>query len=230
MRSSCLPGEPLPSVFAPLYLLEAVFRRGGYGALAAEILSRAKRGRILDVGTGPGLLPLELVLRSPELEVVGVDPSPGMIALARRLCGKRGGSRVRFLVGGVYRLPFPSSSFDMVVSVGVLHHLRDLPRALREVGRVLRPGGEAWFYEVVMDAEWGEVRRTFGEMSIPPFPSLLLFSLHRLLSRMAGGRRLIGMRREDVGAVGEALRGTGFGWRVERRGPLLKVVLRKGGG
>ncbi|MEM2978448.1 MAG: class I SAM-dependent methyltransferase [Candidatus Hadarchaeales archaeon] len=228
MGPSSLPGEPFPSIFVPLYYLEAVFRRGSYRTLASEITSRLSRGRILDVGTGPGLLPLELALRSPWLEVVGVDPSPGMIALARRLCREAEG-RVDFIVGGVYRLPFPSPSFDMVVSVGVLHHLLDLPKALAEILRVLKPGGEAWLYEVVMDAEWVEVRRTFREMKISPFPALLLFSIHRLLSRVAGGRRIIGMREEDVGRLEDALKVTELSWGMERRGSLLKVVLEKDG-
>lgn len=218
MEPGFLPGEPFPSLFAPLYYLEALSRRRSYGFLADEVVSRLRRGRILDLGTGPGFLPLELVRRSPELEVVGVDPSPGMVALARRLCGG-----VRFVVGGAYALPFPPSSFDMVVSVGVLHHLLDPRRALREIRRVLRPAGEAWLYEVVMDA--GGVREVLREMGIPPFPTLPLFFLHRFLARRWGGRRLIGLRREDVGKLEAALEG--WDWREEWRGPLLKVVLRK---
>ena len=148
-----------------------------------------------------------------------MDPSPGMVRLARRLC--RGmEDRIRFLVGGAYCLPFPPSSFDMVVSVGVLHHLLDLPRALGEVRRVLKPGGEAWFYEVVMDTEPAEVAGTLRELGVPLFPFLPLLLLERGLVRGAG-RRLVGLRRKD------------FCWgvlatcRVEKRRALWKVVVRR---
>lgn len=181
------------------------------------------------MGTGPGLLPLELVLRSRELKVVGLDPSHGMITLARHLCGKIAEDRLRFIVGGVYHLPFPSSSFDMVVSVGVLHHLQDLPKALGEIERVLRPGGEAWLYEVIMDTEWDEVRKVFREMEIPIFPTLPFFLFHRALSRMRVGRRLVGMRREDLSALRNVLKGLGPKWKMEVRKPFLKVVFRKDG-
>lgn len=228
MGSGHLPGESFPSLFASFYYLEGFFRRRWYGSLAAEVISRLKSGRILDLGMGPGFLSLELLRRSPGLEVIGVDPSPGMVLLAKRLCGKE--RRVNFLVGGAYRLPFPPSSFDMVVSVGVLHHLLDLPRAFREVRRVLKPKGEAWFYEVVMDTGEGEVMGTLREMGILLFPTFPLFFLYKLLARVKVGRRLIGLREEDWANLERALEGTGLDWRMERKGPLLKVVLRKGMG
>jgi len=214
-----LPGEPFPSLLVPLYYAEALLRRRGYESLAREIASRLRGGRILELGSGPGFLSLELARLSPRLEVVGVDPSPGMVRLARHLCRERE-SRVRFLVGGAYRLPFPSSSFDMVVSLGVLHHLLDLPRALKEVRRVLKPGGEAWFYEVVMDAEPEEVVGTLRELGIPLFPFLPLFLLERGLAVRAG-RRLVGLRKGDF------RRGVLARCRVEERGALCKVVVRK---
>jgi len=217
--SHALPGEPFPSLLVPLYYAEALLRRRGYESLAREVASSVEGGRILELGSGPGLLSLELARLSPRLEVVGVDPSPGMVRLARRL-SKGMEDRVRFLVGGAYRLPFPPSSFDMVVSLGVLHHLLDLPRALEEVRRVLKPEGEAWFYEVVMDAEPEEVVKTMRELGIPLFPFLPLFLLERGLAVKAG-RRLVGLRRDDF------KRGVLIRCWVERRGALWKVVIRK---
>ena len=214
-----LPGEPFPSPLAPLYCAEALLRRKGYESLAREIVSHIREGKILELGSGPGLLSLELARLSPRLEVVGVDPSPGMVRLASRLC--RGvENRVRFLVGGAYRLPFPPSSFDMVVSLGVLHHLQDLPRALEEAHRVLKPGGEAWFYEVVMDVRPEEIAGTLRELEIPLFPFLPLFLLEGRLAVKAG-RRLVGLKRGDF------RKGALAGCRVERRGALWKVVVKK---
>jgi SAM-dependent methyltransferase len=214
-----LPGESFPSLFVPLYYAEALLRRRGYESIAREIASRVREGRILDLGAGPGLLSLELVRLSPHVEVLGVDPSPGMVALAKRLC-RRMKDRVRFLVGEAYHLPFPPSSFELVVSVGVLHHLLDLPRALKEVRRVLKPGGEAWFYEVVMDAEPEEVVGMLRELRIPLLPFLPLFLVERGLAVRAG-RRLVGLRKEDF------RKGVLAGCGVERRGAVWKVVVKK---
>ncbi|TDA31065.1 MAG: hypothetical protein DSO02_07130, partial [Hadesarchaea archaeon] len=123
--------------------------------------------------------------------------------------------------------PFPPSSFDMVVSVGVIHHLLDFRRAPQEIHRVLKPGGEAWLYEVIMDVEWSEVVAALKEMGVPLFPTCFLFFIHRVLSRMVGGRRLVGMRKEDLEDL-RVPKGEGFSWKMERKGPLLKIVLRKG--
>lgn len=101
---------------------------------------------VLDVGTGPGLLPSAIADASPELVVVGVDLAPEMIARATERAG--GAGRLRFEVADVAALPFPDGSVDLVVSSLSMHHWNDPRAGLAEVVRVLRPGAEAWVYDV----------------------------------------------------------------------------------
>jgi len=94
-------------------------------------------GRVLDVGCGPGVLVEALAERGCEL--VGVDPAVGMIELARAKHSDVAGAA--FAVAAAERLGFPDGSFDAVVCTGVLERIADDEVALREMARVLRPGG-----------------------------------------------------------------------------------------
>lgn len=119
-----------------------------YAPLAREIVAELGSGRILDVGTGPGYLPMEIAKRTKSIAVVGIDATDKMIQLAYREAKVQGlAHQLTFLVGNAYSLMFEDSSFDMVISTGVLHALRDPVRALREVYRVLKPGGVAWILD-----------------------------------------------------------------------------------
>lgn len=101
--------------------------------------------RVLDVGTGPGRLPLAIAARLPDLRVDAVDLEPRMIEYAR---SRPDAARVTFTVGDVARLPFPDDTFDLVVSSLSQHHWSDVPGGLRDLRRVLRPGGRVWIYDV----------------------------------------------------------------------------------
>ncbi len=99
-------------------------------------------GKAADLGCGPGLLVLELARQAPGLHLTGIDLSAQMLAEARRLAAEAGlGARVSFKTGDVEALPFPDESLDLVVSTLSLHHWSNPTQALREVNRVLRPGG-----------------------------------------------------------------------------------------
>jgi SAM-dependent methyltransferase len=93
-------------------------------------------GSVLDCGMGPGRLLLELERRGSP--VAGIDVSAEMVALARARLPR---SADRLVQGTVESLPFPSEDFDAAVATGVLEYVEDVPSALAEVARVLRPGG-----------------------------------------------------------------------------------------
>jgi ubiquinone/menaquinone biosynthesis C-methylase UbiE len=94
-------------------------------------------GRVLDVGCGPGIMAAETVQRG--CEFWGVDPSSQMISICRdRFAGER---RAQFIVGDAVSLPLANGFFDAVICMGVIDALRDRPRAVREMLRVLKPGG-----------------------------------------------------------------------------------------
>jgi ubiquinone/menaquinone biosynthesis C-methylase UbiE len=102
----------------------------------------AAGSRVLDVGCGTGNLSLLAKRLHPAAEVAGIDPDPKALARAHRKA-QRSGVVVRFDLAYAEHLPFPDASFDRVLSALMLHHLdadAKVP-ALREVRRVLRPGG-----------------------------------------------------------------------------------------
>jgi SAM-dependent methyltransferase len=73
-------------------------------------------------------------------KATGVDPDPAMLAAART-CADKAGITPAFLEGRIERLPFPDATFDVVVSITVLCFVPDASVAVREMARVLRPGG-----------------------------------------------------------------------------------------
>ncbi|HVM78184.1 MAG TPA: metalloregulator ArsR/SmtB family transcription factor [Stellaceae bacterium] len=93
----------------------------------------------LDVGTGTGRM---LELFGPRVEhAVGVDLSREMLAVARANLERAGLGNCSLRQGDMYQLPLASESFDATVFHQVLHYAEDPARAIREAGRVLRPGG-----------------------------------------------------------------------------------------
>lgn len=101
-----------------------------------------RRGRALDVGTGPGQIPLKIARQVKDLEFLGVDRSEAMLAEARRGATALGlAERVRFEPGDGKKLAFADASFDLVICNSVLHHVADPVAALREIGRVAKPTG-----------------------------------------------------------------------------------------
>jgi ubiquinone/menaquinone biosynthesis C-methylase UbiE len=92
--------------------------------------------KILDIGCGTGHLAGELMRRG--YEAWGVDFSDAMVRYAREHYDAD-----RFQVGDIERIPFPDNSFDGVMSLGVMEYLSEDEPALREIWRVLKPGGWA---------------------------------------------------------------------------------------
>ncbi len=95
-------------------------------------------GRVLDVGCGTGALLQKLGRRFPYLTLVGVDPVPEMLAVAR---GKVPPD-VELCEGWAEDLPFRDNTFDTVVSCSMFHYVQQPVTALVEMSRVLRPGGQ----------------------------------------------------------------------------------------
>jgi ubiquinone/menaquinone biosynthesis C-methylase UbiE len=104
----------------------------------------AAEGRVLEVGIGSGLnLPF---YRPAVQQVIGLEPSPKLLAMARRAAGAQTG-RVQFVEGSAERIPLDGASVDTVVTTWTLCSIPDAARALAEMRRVLRPHGRLLFVE-----------------------------------------------------------------------------------
>lgn len=128
--------------------------------------------RLLDCGCGPGSITVGLAQVLAPGEVVGIDMAPAELEAARALAAERGATNVRFQEANVYALPFPDATFDATFACALLQHLRDPLAALREMRRVLKPGGVAG----ISDPDWA---LTVREPSTP-----LLDQLNSLLQRV----------------------------------------------
>ncbi len=114
-----------------------------FGPTHRAVLDAARAGpepsSVLDLGCGTGLLLDRAAGRWSGARLVGIDLSPEMILQARRK--HAGDPRFTFEVGDAAALPLERASIDLAVSTISFHHWADQPGGVREVGRVLRPGG-----------------------------------------------------------------------------------------
>jgi ubiquinone/menaquinone biosynthesis C-methylase UbiE len=129
--------------------VQAAFREV-FPALVEDLLDEMKGvRRCLDAGCGPGQFTILVAERLPSLEMWGIDLAPTMVELARgHAAESRAGARLHFEVADVAKLPFPDGHFDAVLSSGSIKHWPDPVAGLRELHRVLVPGGRAFIGEM----------------------------------------------------------------------------------
>ena len=154
-------------------LLNAVMSAGRHHAWRRQAVDLAigdLRGPALDVAAGTGDFAFELLLRPPVSHVVGLDYTPEMLARARQKAHRRGvGERLTLIRGDAHDLPFADGQF-VAATVGFgIRNFVDLPRALREMARVVQPGGRVATLEIVKiegDRRWAAAfARYFGHVT-----------------------------------------------------------------
>ncbi len=110
--------------------------------------------RAIDIGSGPGLLACEMAVAvGTGGRICGVDVSENMLALARARRPPAGSGPIEYQEAGAHMLPYADASFDVAVCTQVYEYVDDVPAALLELGRVLRPGGRA----LVLDTDWDSI-------------------------------------------------------------------------
>ncbi len=121
-------------------------------ARVIDLLSPAPGERLLDVGVGPGLLAFDLArLVGGSGRVVGLDLAPAMVAAASARLAEF--PQAEIAVGDAAAMELPDAAFDAAVSTQVYEYVADMPRALSELHRVLRPGGRC----VILDTDWRSI-------------------------------------------------------------------------
>ena len=148
-----LPREMMQHTYPILYAVEEshwwyIGRRRIIASFVKEICDQVadRRARILDVGCGTGA---NLVLLSEFGDVQGVDISPDALAF----CRERGLDNVR--LGAAESLPYEDNEFDLVTAFDVVEHMDDDVAGLREMRRVLRPGGRLLLFVPTFMFLWG---------------------------------------------------------------------------
>jgi ubiquinone/menaquinone biosynthesis C-methylase UbiE len=121
---------------------DAMDHSGPNAAFVDRLLALGGRGRMLDIGTGPGHIPLLVCARLEGCSVVGVDLAASMLVHAERhRAASPHRDRVEYRLADGKRLPFADGEFDAVFSNTILHHIADPRPFLGEARRVLRSGG-----------------------------------------------------------------------------------------
>ncbi len=194
--------------------------------IAKNVTDRQISGTILDIGTGPGRLPMEIAKQVVNAEVVGIDLSEDMVKIAKRHAEEAGlAARVKFRVASAYNTGLEDNSVDFVVSTGMIHHLKEPISAFNEIHRILRPGGEAWIFDGRKDvtkAEFEEMVRSLGIESDLPLP---LWIIERVWPHWH-----VGCKTEVYvsGKIGRALKESLFkDYSVKNEGAYVRIVLKK---
>ncbi len=98
--------------------------------------------RMLDVASGTAAVAIELARAAPERTIVGIDQSPEMLAAGRERVASAGlAERIELREGRAESLPFADAEFDALTFTYLLRYVDDVPATLRELARVVRPGG-----------------------------------------------------------------------------------------
>jgi arsenite methyltransferase len=132
-----------------LYLTPDVIAQRGQVLKALEL----RQGeRVLDIGCGPGLLARDMAVSvGSGGQVCGIDISEDMLTMSRKRCADQ--TWTEFKRADATQLPYPDNSFDAAVSTQVYEYVIDIPAALAELYRIVRPAGRA----VIVDTDYGSL-------------------------------------------------------------------------
>jgi ubiquinone/menaquinone biosynthesis C-methylase UbiE len=191
-----------------------------YSQVADEIASSFATGSIIDLGTGPGYLPVEIVRRKPDIKIIGIDLSKKLIRMAQVNAAKAGlSSQLRFEVGNSANLRFDDDVFDMVISTGMLHSLKNPVAVLKEIYRVLKIGGEAWIYDPANVTTYIDIEKWKASLNVRERSFLWFFKLLGLHKPIAT------YTREQVIPMIEATDFESF--EIDERKNEIRIKLRK---
>ena len=124
------------------------------------------RGEVLEIGSGAGWSSRRILETFPQVALTATDVDGATASNFEKL-GKVYGQRLKFRQADVRELPFDRESYDIVVAIHAMHHVDDLPQAIRQLLRVLRPGGLIGFTDDNPTYMRGPVKWLFPASSFP---------------------------------------------------------------
>lgn len=147
---------------------------------------QARLQRVLDVGTGTALIPIELCTQHPHCTVIGNDAAASMLELGNQHVAAAGlTARIELHAGDAKALAYADSSFDGVISNSLIHHVAEPQWAIFQMVRVLRPGGRLFIRDLVRPATLIELEQLVARHAAHETPAnqqLLRQSLHAALT------------------------------------------------
>jgi len=174
--------RPIEGMMAKWYAANTAEMMKEYVDLACRMSKAIPQGSaVLEVAPGPGYFCIELA-KLGSYAITGMDLSRTFVKMAAQKA-EEAGVRVDFKKGSASNMPFPKNSFDFLLCRAAFKNFADPVGALREMCRVLRPGGRALLIDLSRDARPEVVSRAVDEMG--------LTTLNRLLTKMAFRTMLI---------------------------------------
>lgn len=134
-----------PSAATTYWKLTALYGKSYYPALAQQIIDHDPTGPYLDVGTGPGYLPI-LVATQLQLPVHATDATARFTHIGRSLA-RATGVPVHFWTSDINNLPTTPNTYELITCTGVLHGLTNPVAAINELHRTLTSTGQAWVFD-----------------------------------------------------------------------------------
>jgi ubiquinone/menaquinone biosynthesis C-methylase UbiE len=128
--------------------------------IAQDITSKISKGRILDIGTGPGKLLIEVHRLNPAIELFGLDISEAMIQQAKK---KLSGIKADLRAGNIRKTGYESEFFDLITCTGSFYLWDEPVESLEEIHRILKPGQSAYLYETYKDIDQNEFKAALRE-------------------------------------------------------------------
>jgi ubiquinone/menaquinone biosynthesis C-methylase UbiE len=120
------------------------------GRIVTSIAPLERDSTIVDLGTGPGILSLELHKLLPQAKIIGIDLSSDMLEIARKNADEAGMSNFETRLGKAEEIPVEPNSVNLVVTQSSFHEWEDQRKGLSEIFRILKPGGSL----ILKDYNW----------------------------------------------------------------------------
>lgn len=166
-----------------------------FETIVLPLLNLPKNAHVLDVGCGNGGISFLLTERRPDLFITGFDFEPKSIEDATSYAKRNGWMHVKFEQGDAHQLRFPDGTFDGVVCQTVLTHVRDTQTVIKQMARVLKPGG------VFFAAEYTDsgAMDNYDNIQFPQRDEAWYRQYYRISQFFAKGKILLGRGDDSVG-------------------------------